>query len=213
MAENKKDIKRPLTEETSSQRILLEEYRLIENRYLRIRNEAVIRMNFFITSASVALGGVLVFASGNNMPFIYFRLVLLVALIVLSAIGLDIFFFLIGRDIESDRYERGLARIRQYFVKLDPAIRDYFMNDIVDIPTRYIVRKLSGIRTALQIIECFLLGLGLTIAYTFLSIDTETLLLVGGIAAILIFIILELVARSMLAAAVKGAEKEIRFGS
>lgn len=212
MVESKKRKTRgPLVDETSSQRILLEEYRLLEDRYLRTRNEGVTRMNFFITSVSVALGGILVFASGNNIPFIYFRPVLLVVLITLSAIGLDIFFFLIVRDIATDRYERGLARIRHYFVTLDPEIGNYFMNNIVDVPTPYIVRKLSGMRTAAQIVVSFLLSLTLTMSYTILSIDVEILIWAGSTSAILFFIILEGVARRMLNIVIKKAEKDIRF--
>jgi hypothetical protein len=213
MESKKRKIKSPLMQETPSQRILLEEYHLLEERYLRIRDEAIIRMNFFITAASVALGGALVFASGKDIPFTYFRLVLLVVLFALSAIGLDIFTFLISRDIASDRYERGLARIRQYFVTLDPSIEDYFINNIVDIPTLFIVKKLSGIRMAAQIIVCVLIGLTVAISYTFLSIATETLIWVGGTTAILVFIILEVVARTMLTAAVKEVEKDIKFSN
>ncbi|HXQ39111.1 MAG TPA: hypothetical protein VN843_34245 [Anaerolineales bacterium] len=197
----------------SSQRILLEEYRLLENRFDQNRNQGITRMNFFITSTSVLLGSVLVFGSRDTVSLQYLRLILLVALIVLSAIGLDVYIWLIQRDISADRYERGLARIRYYFLRLDPGIEDYFINNTFDIPTRNLVRKSSGVRGAAQIVESFLLGLVAMLLSTFLSVTIEVSISIGASSAVLIFSLLEASARIRLNKALKIAEDNIKFKS
>jgi hypothetical protein len=207
----KTEIKGSLAPETSSQRILLEEFRLLQDRFGRNRDEGIARMNFFITAASVVLGGVLVFGSGNNITFDYFRLILFVALIVLSAIGLDIYAWLITRDISADRFERGLARIRHYFLALDPEIEKFFINSVFDMPTGRLIKKTSGMRAAAQIVESVLLSLSFTILSTFLSFSSETSILVGVTSTIMIYTILEAYARKRLDSALKNAEKDIKF--
>ena len=150
--------------ETSSQRILLEEFRLLQERYSNARSEGVTRLSFFITSTSVALGGVLVFVSGNlTLPVIYTKLIVLATLLFLSSIGLEIYNTLVFRDITTDRYERGLARIRHYFIKLDPQIKEYFVGKVIDIPTNFLIMKNSRMRRSAQLIIGFLLGLASTI--------------------------------------------------
>lgn len=207
----KTEVKASMISETSSQRILLEEFRLLQDRFRRNREEGINRMNFFITAASVVLSGVLVFGSSNNISFNSFRLILFVALIVLSAIGLDIYLWLITRDISADRLERGLARIRHYFLTLDPEIEKYFITSVVDIPTGRLIKKMSGMRTAAQIVESFLLSFSSAILFTFFSYTPETSILVGVIAIFFCYTILEVFARKRLNSALRDAEKDIRF--
>ena len=66
-----------------------------------------------------------------------------------------------------DRYERGLARIRHYFIMLDPTIKDYFVTRSIEVPTSNISKNNSGMRRAAQIIEGFLIGLAVTTILTF----------------------------------------------
>ena len=210
MIKKTKDLNNPLSE-TSSQRILLEEYKSIHNDYLRLRSEGVTRVNFFITSASVALGGVLVLGSSNNIPIIYFKIILLATLTLLAIIGLEIYYYLVQRDIGSDRHIRGLARIRNYFIEIDPSIKDYFVHTIYDIPTAYLIMKSSGMRRTTQIIEGFFVGSSLAILSTFLLLIPEVNFVIGLVAAILTITILEINARRKLGKASKRAEKEIKF--
>jgi hypothetical protein len=201
-----------LISETSSQRILLEEYRLLQERYSAARSEGVTRLNFFITSASVALGGVLVFISGNTLlPVAYIKLIVLVTLILLSIIGLEIHNTLVFRDITTDRYERGLARIRHYFIKLDPQIKEYFVGKVTDIPTNFLIMKNSRMRRSAQVIIGFLLGLSFTIVTSFFLLFPQWIIATGAISVGLIYLILEISARRRLGSALEAARKEIRF--
>jgi hypothetical protein len=193
-----------LAVETPSQRILLEEFRLLEERYSHYRNHAIERLNFFITAASVAIGGVLVFGSNSsNLPSQYFKIILLITLMLLAIIGLDLYSYLIYRDISTDRTERGLARIREYFISLDPKIRRFFVTKSTDGPTRYLSYTGSGIRRITQVIDGFLLGVIITITLTFTSLIPGLIISIGIVTLLLTFLILELNARRRLRLALK----------
>jgi hypothetical protein len=47
------------------------------------RSEGVTRVNFFITAASVALGGVFVLGSSNTISIVYFKIILFLTLTLL----------------------------------------------------------------------------------------------------------------------------------
>ncbi len=199
-----------LLPETSSQRILLEEFQFLQNQYLHNRDQGITRMNFFITATSVAIGGVLVFGSNNsNLPLQYFKLILLFTLVLLCIIGLDLYNYLINRDISADRSERGLARIRKYFINLDPKIKGYFITRYSDAPTKYLTYRGSGIRRTSQVIESFLLGLITTILLTFTLLIPEVVISGGFIAALLAYLILEINAHRRLGAALRKVKQNI----
>jgi hypothetical protein len=201
-----------ILQETSSQRILLEEYRALNADYLNLRSEGVSRVNFFVTAMSVVLGGVLVIASSNSkLPVLYFKLILLTAALILATIGLEIYSYLIQRAISSDHLMRGLARIRNYFVKLDPQIRNYFVTKIYDTPTASLTHKHSGLRRTTQIIEGFFVGLIFTVSSTFFPFSETVILGLGvGVTAITI-LWLEINAHRRLNKAFKSAEAEMKF--
>jgi hypothetical protein len=208
------EIKEPigLLQETSSQRILLEEFRALRADYDRQRNGGITRVNFFITSMSVVLGGALVFVSSNNPAMIsYFRIILLAALIILVTIGLEIYNFTVHREISTDRDIRGLARIRNYFVKLDPGLEDYFVNPIYDYPTDYLNLKRSGMRRTTEVIVSFLVGIAFTVVSGYFPLALEINILIGCGAAIIVILILELIAHRMFGKALKIVEKEMKF--
>jgi hypothetical protein len=191
---------------------LLEEYQFLYTQYLNRRAEAVTRINFFITAASVSLGGVLIFGSGNaNISFFTFKSVLLAALIILFTIGIEIHTFTIHRDIASDRDARGLARIRRYFMELDPSLKSYFVSYVTDAPTGYLVRNTSGMRRVMQIIEGFLAGLALMILSTFVSNSPFIYLVIGIGVTILTYIILGAISRRRFRIALENAKRESKF--
>jgi len=198
--------------ETSSQRILLEEYRLLQSRFLDLQGEGVMRMNFFITAASVSIGSLLVFGGGNsNVSPLYFKLAMLTILVLLGIINFYICRFFVSREIAVDRYERGLARIRRYFIQLDHTIEDYFVTRVLDVPTSNIVGNNSGMRRAAQLIEAFLLGLAFTISATFSTFRLEIDFLIGLTTAVFVFLIFEVTAQRKFKKAEKNAEKEMKF--
>lgn len=206
-----KDLNKLVTE-TSSQRILLEEFRSLHNQYLNRRNEAVTRVNFFMTAASFALGGVLVFGSGSSsVSPVYFRIILMATLVILFIVGLEIYNYLIQRDLASDRDIRGLARIRNYFAKLDSDLEDYFVNIIHDIPTGYLINNSSGMRRVMQIIEGFLLGMALILISTFVTSLLEIYVAIGFGITTLIYLLLEANARRRFRKVLKAVEKDVKF--
>jgi hypothetical protein len=167
-------------------------------------------MNFFITATSVAIGGVLVFGSNSsNLPADYFTFILLITLILLVIIGLDLYGYLIHRDISADRDERGLARIREYFINLDPKIKECFVTKHSDGPTRYITYNGSGVRRIAQVIDAFLLGLIIIILLTFIRIIPEIAISIGFITTLLAFLVLEINARRRLGAVLKKVKQNI----
>jgi hypothetical protein len=198
-------------EETSSQRILLEEYRALNADYLNLRSEGVNRVNFFITSLSVVLGGALVVVSNNKLPTLYFQLILAAATLILASIGLQIHGYLIHREVSSDLLMRGLARIRNYFVKLDPQIRDNFVTRLVDTPTGSLIHKHSGLRRTIQIIEGFLIGLIFTVISTLLPISQVINIGLGIGVTVLTIMLLELNARRKLNKAFNSAIADMKF--
>lgn len=204
------DIQADWRVETPSQRILLEEYRLLQSRFLDLQNEGLTRMNFFITAASVSIGSFLVFGS-SNLPSLYFRITLLIITALLSVIDIYICRFFISREIAVDRYERGLARIRHYFVGFDAALKDYFVTKIVDVPTSNIRGNNSGMRQSAQLIAAFLLGLEGSLLATFTSLSAEFDFLIGLVTAIMVFAVLEWNAQRRFRKAVAQVEKGMIF--
>ena len=194
------------TSSTSSQSILLEEYRALHSDYIQQRSEGVTRMNFFITAMSVLLGGVLVFTSSNNVTMTsYFRLIWLVALIILITLGIGVYSFLIQRHINTDRDMRGMARIRKYFVKLDPGLENFFLNGTHDIPSRYLIARGSGMRRSTEIIIGFLIGIAAAILSSYLSREID--IMIGVSFAILTATFLEFFARRKLGKVLRDAQE------
>jgi hypothetical protein len=205
--ENKKqDL--PSNQEASRQ-ILADEYRLLQDRFLSLRDEGINRLNFFITVTSVSLGSLLIFGA-SNMPLQYFKITLLIVLAVLALVNFDICKFLVSRDVVTDRYERGLARIRSYFVKLDPTVGDYFVTNITDKPTNYLIQKNSGMQRTAQILEGFLLGLFSAILATFSSLAIEIDFAIGCGVAIFVYLILEIRAQIKFNKALALVKKDIK---
>jgi hypothetical protein len=197
-----------LLEETSSQRILLEEFRTLHVDYTELRSEGVTRLNFFIASMSVVLGGFLIVISNRgNVPISYIKILLLVTLVVLGYIGYEICNFLVQRDITSDRTIRGLARIRHYFIELDPTIKDYFVNRISDTPSGFLINRNTGMRRSAALIESLLIGLAIAVLLSFVNLLFLLDIIVGIVAAVVSFICLEVGARRKLDEAIKSAEK------
>ena len=150
-------------------------------------------MNFFITAASFSLGGLLVFGgNAQNFPQLYFRIALLSVLLLLGIIDYYICLFFVQKDVLIDRYERGLIRIRRYFIGLDPVIESYFVTRVMEEPTHNILRNNSGLRRAAQIIESFLMALATITALTFTNFPAGFDIAGGSIAAVLVFLMLEL---------------------
>ena len=151
--------------------------------------------------------------SNSTIPILYFELILLAAAIILATIGLESYNFLIYREIASDRHIRGLARIRNYFVKLDAQTRDYFVNKIYDTPSTSLKHGHSGLRRTIQIIEAFLIGLIVAVSSTFFLFSPTMNIGFGVGATVLTIMFLEINARRRLSKAFKNAEAEMKYNN
>ena len=114
------------SDKSVSSDFMLEEYKMLRERFHSLRSEGVNRLNFFITLTSVVVGGVLVWGSSNNVSPVLFKSVLLVALLLLASVGLDVFWFMVTRHRATDKVQRGMNRVRRYFVECDPSLTPYF---------------------------------------------------------------------------------------
>ena len=205
-------VRRNSTSSTSSQSILLEQFRALNSDYIQQRGEGVTRMNFFIAAMSVVLGSALVFASGNNPTMIsHFRLVLLAALVILATIGLDVYSFLIQRNIDIDRDIRGMAGVKIYFVNLDPSLEIFFVNGIHDTPTDFLTAKGFGMRRSAEIVIGFLFGFVFAVLSSYFPLALEVNILIGVSMGILTALFLENNARRKLEKALRKAERELNL--
>jgi hypothetical protein len=197
-----------------SQSIMLEEYQALHSDYLHQRSEGVTRVNFYIAAMSVLLGGALVFVSSNNpLVLTYVREVLLAATVILFTIGLDVYNYLVQRDLATDRAIRGMARVRHYFIKLDPDLKSHFINNIYDTPSGYLIAKSSGMRRTTEVILGFLTGTALAVLSSYFLATSIIYILIGIGGGAVVTLLLEFKARRMLDKALEKAEKDIRFNN
>ena len=199
-------------ENSSSERLLIEEYQMLRERFHNLRSEALSRMNLFFTVTSAVLGGILLFGSRNSsIPSDFFQLILLVLFLILAAIGYDIYLFMIARDRASDRVERGMARIRRYFVERDKEFEKYLVYTTYDGPTTYITRSNAGLRRTVQIIESFIIALIAFLIANLVALPFTYIVLLGIAIFVLTFITLVLNARRLLKQELKSSAKYMRF--
>ncbi len=78
----------------SSTQFILAEYKMLQDRFHSLRNEANSRLNFLITLTSATFGIVLIFG-GNNFSSSFVKIATLIALFILSVVGYDVFRFMI----------------------------------------------------------------------------------------------------------------------
>jgi len=143
----------------ASVRFLLAEFANVESERLRLKSEAIQRLNFFLTVTSAVLGGLLLFTQFKSTINVKFEYVAIIALGFLSIIGWQTFRFVVQRDINTDLILRAGGRIRRFFVDNDPAIKPYLMWEDHDEPTGYVLKNDSAIRRTNQTTLALLLSL------------------------------------------------------
>jgi hypothetical protein len=150
-----------------SKDFLLEEYKALEGRFQNYRIEGVSRLNSYLTLTSV-LGGAGLFFLGNNtnISTAIAQPILIAVMLLLASVGFDTWYYILLRQITSDKIERGLSRIRHYFVEQDETISKYLVNSINDDPTSYVKyqNKSNGVRRTVQTIQAFTLSIAFTTA-------------------------------------------------
>jgi hypothetical protein len=197
---------------TSSERFLIEEYQMLRERFHNTRTEGISRINLFFTVTSAVLGGILLLDSKNSsFPSGFFQLVLLVILLILAVIGYDIYLFMIARDRVSDRVERGMARIRRYFVERDKELEKFLVYTTYDNPTTYLTRSNMGLRRTVQIIESLIIALATCVIANMFALSYTYIVVIGVAIFILTFIVLVFNARRLIKQELKSSAKYMRF--
>ena len=187
-------------------RFLLQEFGQLDSERLRLKGEAVQRLNFFLTLTSAILGGLVLF--GQSSVLIGVQYVALVALLFLSMIGWYTLEYIVGREINTDRVLRAGARIRRYFTNSDPSIQQYLMWPDHDGPTGYITHNNSAIRRTIEAVLSFLLAASAGLLLGILNLIPSTSVVIGIISFILFLVGFEFYASRRFKRAVKKAEAE-----
>jgi hypothetical protein len=202
------------SEKTKSADFMLAEYRVLQERFLSLRDEGLNRLNFFITLTSVITGGVLIFANNSNFSSQFVQILIVVAFFVLSIIGGDICGTLAARDRATDRVERGMTRIRHYFVQKDPSLSNFLIFAYHDDPTRYVtVTSGAGVRRSAQAIQSFIVSIIVGISANLGNLRIEYVGLLSILAFIVNFLILETRARKTYKDALIKAKNDAKFPS
>lgn len=193
-----------------SVKFLLQEFSQIDSERLRLRSEAVQRLNFFLTLTSAILGGLVLFGNSTNTSNNEF--LALAALVALSIIGWQTYDFIVGRDINSDRLLRAGGRIRRYFANNDPTIQKYLMWQVHDEPSKYITHNDSAVRRTIESILAFLISFAVGLFVNIISKQIFLIIvIIGAITFIIILSGLELYASRRFYKAVNDAKAEMLY--
>jgi len=189
-----------------SVQFVLEEFGHLEAERLRLKGEAVQRLNFFLTLTSALLGGLVLL--GQSSALVRLEYVTLITLLFLSIIGWYTLEYTIGRDINTDRVLRAGARVRRYFTDNDAAIRDYLMWPDHDGPTGYITHNDSAIRRTIGTVLSFLLASAIGLLASIIKLVSTASTIVGIVSFVTLLVGFELYANRRFKQAVREAEAE-----
>ncbi len=186
---------------------LLKEFEHLDTERIRLRAEALQRLNYFLTLTSAILAGLVFWGqSAQSQNIIY---ILIAALVFLSIIGWQTFRYIVIRDINSDKILRAQGRIRRYFVDNDPEIKKYIMWQTHDEPSSSITKNDSAIRITSQTVMSLLLALIFGLLMSLLNIQ-QVVLIPASIFLFVIFLLaLEFYAQRHFKKAVKNAQKQV----
>ena len=165
-----------------SVQILIEEFKHLHDLYLRQRVKRSERVNFFVGLVT-AVGAGLIIATQSKM-FDRFALIYLglITLTLLSIFGVMIHGNLIGNDINSDNYIRGMNRIKRYFTDRDKDLTEYFIFPPIERPVLLTLR-LTSIAVIVQFLTATLFS---TVAVIFQFLFFQTITFLQGFITVLI---------------------------
>lgn len=151
------------------------------------------RVNFFLATISGALVGLTLLV---QVPYINDIVHFIVALIIIGIlwIGFTMFARMVSRSINLILLDRGMNRIRRYFVDKNPEIKDYISLPIYDDMPRlspFIVSRgrynLRGFPPTIAIINGMIACIGVVLLFrSVIGIDTMLSILIGGLIFILV---------------------------
>jgi hypothetical protein len=192
---------------------LFAEYNELSAELNRLRDEGMKRLNFFVTMTTSVLGGLAFLSGWRTISTFQFQLIAIVALMFLLIVGWGTFRFSIYRDIDMDFQIRSIARIRRYFVNLDPKVRIFLSEGKDDDePTRYLTgENVSAFRTTTHTIISFLFS---AVFGLFANIFLDNLVIsvvIGWVGFGLVFFVIDSYIKSMFRRALENAKKSIQF--
>lgn len=192
---------------------LLAEYNDLNAELNRLRDEGMKRLNFFITMTTSVLGGLAILSGWRTIAAFQFHLIAIAALLFLLIVGWGTFRFSIYRDIDIDFQIRSIARIRRYFINLDPNMHKFLSegkND--DEPTRYITgENVSAFRTTTHTIISFFFSAIIGLVVNMFLDNVLTSIVIGLIGFPLSFFIIDNYIKSMFKKALENAKKSMQF--
>lgn len=197
--------------ERSATEFLIAEYNEISQDTRRLRQEGIVRLNFFITITSSILA-VLVFLSQSKLTTdAFFRVAAIGVLCLLLLVGLDTFSFTIGRDISTDLNVRATGRIRRFFSQQNPEIQNYLTWRCHDEPTTWITNNTSGVRRIVQYILSSICALITGLALNLVGANSAISIIFGIIVLISSFLGFRSYVMRRLKQASIAARKSVRF--
>lgn len=199
------------TREKERESFLLKELDFMEAEIKRLRAEGPARLQFLFTMTSAMLASLLVLAGLKTIDIEWARRGGIAVSLLLFALALVTYHYLIGRDISCDRNARGTARIRRYFLDRSPSLEPHVSWQTTDGPTKWLREDNSGIRNATVLIAAGLDALAVGLLTFELAGDPWTSYVSGLVTAAVTVITMRLWAKRRLAAAVQRAEAERRF--
>lgn len=131
---------------------LIAEYNEISKDTRRLRQEGANRLNFFITITSSIFAFLAFLAQKSPTNSTSFQSISLGAFLSLLLIGIDTLNTVIRRDINTDLNVRATSRIRLFFSKQSPEIKQYLTWRCHDEPTPWIKNNNSSFRRTVQYI-------------------------------------------------------------
>lgn len=188
---------------------LLEEFRLIEGGRVRLRGEAIQRLNIFLTLTSALLGGLIIF--GQSQTSIRSEYAFIAVITFLLTIGWQAFRYIIVRDINSDRVLRAGGRIRRYFSERNIEIKKYVTWQDHDEPSRYVSMNDSAIRRTSVNVVAFLLALELGIIAFLFAHQVIFAIIIGFLTFVASIVYFEAYAQRKFKEAFVKAEEEVRL--
>ena len=204
MSENKKN-------EQSAIEFLIAEYNEISQETRRLRQEGIVRLNFFIAITSSILA-VLVFLSQSKATTdAFFQISAIGVLSLLLLVGLNTFSFTIGRDISTDLNIRATGRIRRFFSQQNPEIQEYLTWRCHDEPTSWITNNTSGLRRIVQYILSSICALITVLLLNLVGTNLGISTVVGVAILIISFICFRGYAVRKFRQASISARKSVRF--
>ena len=197
--------------EKERESFLLKELDLMETEIKRLRAEGPARLQFLFTMTSAMLASLLVLAGLKTIDIEWARRGAIAVSLLLFALALVTYQYLIGRDISCDRNARGTARIRRYFLSRSPSLKPHISWQTTDGPTQWLREDNSGIRNMTVLIAASVDGLAIGLLTFELFGNPWPAYVAGLVTAVVTVVAMRVWAKRRLAAAMLRATEEQRF--